>query len=117
MLQNDFGKQFSPPEPFGPDGWVVRTPDNSVVVIVSCSPERGNESVEWVHASLRVEDRLPTYSELTWLHRAVFGDKWAYQVFAPSASHINIHETVLHLWGRLDGLPQLPDFGAEFNSI
>jgi hypothetical protein len=47
----------------------------------------------------------------------VFGDRWAYQVFAPPADHINLHNFALHLWGRLDGKPVLPDFTFGTGSI
>ncbi|TQK29408.1 hypothetical protein [Arthrobacter sp. SLBN-53] len=54
---------------------------------------------------------MPTYDELGRLHRAAFGDGYAYQVFAPAAQHVNIHQNALHLWGRADGPPCLPEFG------
>ena len=44
------------------------------------------------------------------MHRAVFPG-YAYQVFAPPESHVNIHGNALHLWGRADGKPILPEFG------
>lgn len=62
---------------YGPDGW-------------------------WQHASMSLRDRVPTYEELKVLHKATFGSAWAYQVFAPPDSHVNIHEHVLHLWGRVE---------------
>jgi hypothetical protein len=55
-------------------------------------------------------DLMPDYGDLELMHRAVFGDGWAYQVFTSPADHINIHEYCLHLLGRLDGAPALPDF-------
>jgi hypothetical protein len=38
-------------------------------------------------------------------------------VFAPPTDHVNIHEYALHLFGRLDGTPALPDFTAGSGSI
>jgi hypothetical protein len=84
--------------------------------MVSVSDLPGDPT-EWVHASMRWRDRVPTYEQLTWLHEAVFGDGWAYQLFTPRADHINIHEAVCHLWGRLDGKPVMPNFGGIFGSI
>lgn len=66
--------------------------------------------VPWIHASISRTDTMPTYADLTLLHRVVFGSNaWAYQVFAPAAAHVNLHDFALHLWGRWDGLPVLPD--------
>jgi hypothetical protein len=60
---------------------------------------------------------VPDYADLKLLHTAVFADGWAYQVFAPPVKHVNIHEHVLHLFGRLDGSPVLPDFTCGTGSI
>lgn len=72
---------------------------------------------EWVHASFAHSCSMPTYDDLKFLHRVVFGDGWAYQVFAAPTDHVNIHEHALHLWGRLDGKPVLPDFTHGMGSV
>ena len=105
---------WAPPEPFGPDGWRWVRRDGSGSVIVTCSDATGDD---WIHASIAWADHMPEYADLTLLHRAVFGDGWAYQVFAPPADHINIHQYALHLWGRLDGQAALPDFTNGSRSI
>lgn len=76
-------------------------------VIVTCAAADGHD---WVHASIAHPAQTPDYHDLKLLHRAVFGTGWAYQVFAPPAQHVNIAEHALHLFGRLDGRPVLPDF-------
>jgi hypothetical protein len=98
------------PTPFGPDGWAMlhRSQDHTIVTSVS----DWDDGVEYVHASFATTHRVPTYHELAQLHRAVF-DGYAYQVFAPPSQHVNIHEFALHLWGRLDGKPCMPEFGME----
>jgi hypothetical protein len=112
------------PRPFGPDGWKMdaavmcddlRTPFASV--IASCSDFPGYDC-DIVHASIAYADgvTMPTYGELVLLHRAVFDDGYAYQCFLPAYKHINIHPTALHLWGRVDGKPMMPEFGM-FGSI
>ena len=106
---------WSTPERFGPDGWRFIALDGSGSVIVTCAPQ--NDGHEWVHASVAWADHMPTYEDLKWLHAAVFGDGWAYQVFAPPRDHVNIHEYALHLWGRLDGTPALPDFTHGSGSV
>ena len=113
-LRKVFGrKDWEPPIVYGPDGWAMRTFDHSRHVIVSVSDWDG---VEWVHASIATTDKVttPTYEDLKMLHPAVFTGP-AYQVFVREG-HINIHETALHLFGRLDGKHALPDFG-QFGTI
>jgi hypothetical protein len=103
-----------PPRPMGPDGWsyLHRRSDSSV--IVTCALFDG---VEWLHASISHPDVMPSYDDLKLLHAAVFGAGWAYQVFAPPADHVNIHQRALHLFGRLDGAAALPDFTMGTGSI
>lgn len=105
---------WSTPTPFGPDGWKLVQLDGAASVIVTCA-EQGND--EWVHASIAKRDEMPTYADLKLLHAAVFGEGWAYQIFAPPSEHVNIHEHALHLFGRLDGAPALPDFTHGSGSI
>jgi hypothetical protein len=105
---------WGPPAPFGPDGWRLDRAERSGRVIVTCAPHDGHD---WVHASISYPTRMPEYDDLKLLHRAVFGDGWAYQVFAPPSEHVNIHNFALHLFGRLDGRPALPDFTSGTGSI
>lgn len=98
------------PDEFGPDGWRIDRWDGSARVIVSTADHDG---AEWTHASISHPDVMPSYDELVLLHRAVFGGRWAYQVFAPPSEHVNIHPFALHLWGRSDGAAVLPNFGAR----
>jgi hypothetical protein len=112
------------PRPFGEDGWtfdnITFTPTKMHGrIIVTCSEftSIGEPAGEWwVHASISWRERMPTYYELTDLHKAVWPNGYAYQVFAPPSDHVNIHPNALHLWGRLDGKPLLPEFG-KFGTI
>lgn len=113
-------KTWGVPTPFGPDGWRMdnlRTDDLAprARIIITAGPSFDPDfdtDVDWLHASMSKSDGVPTYQELVDLHRAVWGDGWAYHVFAPSADHVNIHATALHLWGRPDGRKLLPNFGV-----
>lgn len=105
---------WSTPSPFGPDGWAFVELNGDASVIVSCAP---HGDADWIHASIARPDRMPDYADLKTLHAAVFGDRWAYQVFAPPSDHVNIHEHALHIFGRLDGKPALPDFTDGTGSI
>jgi len=99
-------------------GWLYVRRDRLVAIIVSAGEsaeamlgESSDHSL-WLHASIARRDRMPDYDDLVLLHHAAFGDAWAYQCFAPPAAHINIHPRALHLWGRVDGEPAMPNFGA-----
>lgn len=91
------------------EGWISNA--RKLRMIWSVALE--DDSHPWIHASVSRRDRLPTYDEMMTIRRWVFGpDRWAYQVHPPdSGPHVNLRE-VLHLWGRLDGTPQLPEFSA-----
>ena len=100
---------WMPPTEFGPDGWRMVTRHGYESCIVTAA---NHDGVEYVHASIANAHQMPLYEDLVELHYAVWGDNgYAYQVFAPRAAHVNIHEHALHLWGRLDGAPVLPEFG------
>lgn len=105
---------WSTPAPFGPDGWTFKRLDGTGSVIVTVADHDGEE---WIHASIARPREMPTYADLKVLHAAVFGSGWAYQVFAPPSDHVNIHQFALHLFGRLDGRPVLPDFTEGTGSI
>lgn len=116
MIRKKLGRKFwSIPEPFGPAGWRFdHLGDEPSSIIVSVC--EWDDGIEWIHASISMRTRMPQYSDLQHLHHAVFGDGYAYQVFAPARDHVNIHQHALHLWGRADGQPALPDFG-RFGTI
>lgn len=97
-------------EEFGDDGWRFTGPGRSILVSFDPDSEPG---VDWVHASIAYHDRhrMPSYSDLKQMHAAVFEQGHAYQCFVPPGDHVNITSNVLHLWGRLDGQPALPNFG------
>lgn len=115
-IRHRLGKTtWKPPKPHGPDGWSFVNRNEVTSIIVSCAPQ--DDGGEWVHASIAHKFTMPTYDDLKMLHRVVFAEAWAYQVFAPPSDHVNIHEHALHLWGRLDGKPVLPDFTHGWGSV
>lgn len=105
--------------PFG-EAWMFDARDGRRVVASWWPADLdldGDFGCDWIHASISgAMGTMPTYADLKLLHRAVFEEGHAYQVFVPTAEHINLRENVLHLWGRADGKPVLPDFG-RFGSI
>lgn len=104
-------KTWGAPTPFGPDGWMLPCLTENGAVIVTTSPLPMDDGNEYTHASMSFADRKPTYDELDLLHKAAFGEGYAYQVFVGGPAHVNIHENALHLWGRADGKPMLVNFG------
>lgn len=101
-------KEWGAPFEFGPDGWLFDHRDEVARIIVSAADWRDGRV--WIHASIS-RPVMPTYEDLCLMHRAVWPDGWAYQVFAPPSDHVNIHDRALHLWGRPDGSAVLPNFG------
>ena len=103
------------PSAHGPCGVGIRLYASSAVcngsVIVS---QAEHDGAEWIHASIARETFMPTYADLVILKQGAFGPgRYAYQVFPPASHHVNIHERALHLWGRADGKPALPEFGKD----
>ena len=83
--------------------WIFRSSLNSETVIVVVTEL---DDVSWIHASISNWHYMPAWGDLKLLHAAVFGDGWAYQVF-PAVPDLTKY--TLHLFGRLDGKPALPD--------
>ena len=109
-------EKWKAPMVWGPDGWMFQAKNGDGIVIVTVSPppdgpDDGSEEEAWIHASIS-RQTMPTYGDLVRLHQAVWPTGWAYQMFAPPESHVNIHPRALLLWGKLDGAPQLPNFGV-----
>ena len=104
---------WKPPEPFGPDGWYMQRFNREQTLIVTAADHEDGK--EWWHASIAsAVGRMPTYDDLALVHRAVWGGTgYAFQVFAPGAEHISIHDFALHLWGHADGSNPFPAFGAS----
>lgn len=114
-------KTWAPPEPFGPCGFRMYAfrhdrvePIGTIIVTTSelADAQASGDFTDWTHASFSWVHRVPTYDELVLLKSAVWGDDGeAYQVHPRAERHVNLHEHALHLWGRADGAPVLPDFG------
>lgn len=107
------------PQSFGPEGAMFfrKNGDGQAIVTLSPAPDGPEDGpADWLHASISRKSGMPTYGDLVELHKAVWPDGYAYQVFAPPEAHINIHPRALHLWGKADGQIILPDFG-KYGSI
>jgi hypothetical protein len=116
----DAGWHISNVATYGPAGLsmklVAAERTGSIILTEADYPDHNIGAV--LHASIAFHDSDPTYADLAILHRAVFGRRrYAYQLFVPQNSHVNIHEHALHLWGRVDGKPMMPDFGAILGTI
>lgn len=103
-------RTWDKPQEMGEDAWFILGNGKGIIISLDTDSEPG---VDWIHASFsyQVNQRYPSYFDLKLMHAAVFGDGHAYQCFVPPDQHISITANVLHLWGRADGKPVLPDFG------
>lgn len=52
----------------------------------------------WDHVSVSLENRCPSWEEMSWIARKFFGDQPAMQLHVSSADHINYHPYCLHWW-------------------
>lgn len=105
---------------FGPAGMtlVLLDPASGAAIGSAIVTQADFDGVDWIHASIAFEHEDPAYADMTALKAAAFGpDRPAYMVFAPAAEHVNIHQHALHLYGRADGVRQLPDFTDGMRSI
>lgn len=99
------------------DAWCIENKHEKGRIIVSYWWEGEIPNEDWIHASISWRDRLPTYEEIKLVHYAVFGDSYAYQVFVPSTNHVTYHDNALHLWGRTDEEPVLPEFSQIIEGL
>jgi hypothetical protein len=131
QIRKRLGKDYwEVPKSFGPDGWSLdatpwepgrfgRGPLEGARIIVTASDFTSigaPAGEQWIHASISRNGFMPTYDDLVNLHKAVWPDGYAYQVFAPPSQHVNLHTHALHLWGKFDGSAVLPEFG-KFGTI
>jgi hypothetical protein len=111
----ELDRTWDKPQEWGEDAWMILGNGKAIIVSLDFESEPGTD---WIHASIsyKMPSRYPSYADLKTLHRAVFGEGHAYQCFVPATEHINLTGNVLHLWGKLDGTPALPNFG-RFGTI
>ena len=80
----------------------------------AASTVREIDGVWWRHTSVtRYDGRMPRHLDVAFIKREFHGDGYAYGVHPPKAKYVDIHSRCLHVWGRLDGAPVLPEFSAE----
>jgi hypothetical protein len=109
-------KDWNIPEEWA-EGWRFENKHEVGRVLVTYWWEGDHYSEEWIHASIAFKERMPTYEEMKLMHEAVFPKGYAYQVFVPSDKHVTFHEYALHLWGRTDGVPVLPEFSQPLKGL
>lgn len=82
---------------------------------VIASVAREQDGRLWIHVSVSLRHRLPTYGDLCRVKDLFIGDRRTLHVFPKAAEHVNLAE-VLHLWAcwEEDGLP---DFSRGVGAI
>lgn len=103
-------KEWTAPREFLTDsgdraGWWLDRIDGSASVIVGATVIDG---VDYFTAAIGCAGRTPDCADLELLHRAVFGDGYAYQVFPPPPRFPGPPSRTARLRGRVDGKPALP---------
>lgn len=109
-------KDWDVPESWS-DGWNFENKHEIGRILVTHWWDGDKFSEEWIHASIAFKSRMPTYDELKKMYESVFPEGYAYQVFVPSDRHVTFHDYALHLWGRTDGKPVLPEFSQALPGV
>lgn len=87
------------PGPFGLNGFEFEI--SGLQVLAS---EDHIDGKRYVHLSLSLPDRLPSWYDVRLVKRDFIGpDKEAVQVLPPEEEYVNCHPYCLHLWHCLDG--------------
>ena len=73
----------------------------------------------WLHVSVSRSDRIPGHRDMAEVKRAFIGDRYAYSVWPPTGSYVNIHPNWLHLWSLWDAGDGrvLPEFSEVLPGI
>jgi hypothetical protein len=112
--------------PFPPAGWRVTQPwgfgyvlahTNGLRAIIDCSQKMDDRW--WVHVSVSRASRTPSYEDMAHAKADFLGSRYAYSVWAPEDTHVNIHAHCLHLWALVDKDrgQALPEFSAVLPGI
>ncbi len=76
-----------------------------------------NDGSEWVHVSVSLPDRLPTWAEIAKVKlEFIGGPQYAYHIVPAELDHVNVHNYCMHIWSPLDEkhvLPKLTDLKWE----
>lgn len=88
---------------FGGESFAVFTNINGLRVIMTL------EQGVWLHISVSLRDREPTWHELASVKKIFMGNRFAVQFLPPEEHYINLHHNCLHLWCRVDDEPIVPD--------
>ena len=79
-----------------------------MTVLRSLSTMKNGE--RWIHVSVALPRRLPSWEELTKIKNEFLGrDANAIQVLASDDTHVNIHYFCLHIWHPLQESSRLPN--------
>ena len=93
-----YWKEYQAPIPF------MRCFEHKVDgLTVMRSKSQTKDGRDWIHISMSRRSRMPSYEDMAKVKRDFLGeDVEAYQVFAKTEDHVNIHSFCLHLWAPMD---------------
>lgn len=92
-------------DPFG--AFLVKKPTGLLRIIASA----GDETMPWEHVSVSLEDRCPTWAEMSFVKSLFWGPgETVMQLHVPDVDHKNHHPFTLHLWRPLNAdIPRPPN--------
>ena len=71
-----------------------------------------SEGEGWQHASVSRRSKCPSYDDMEFIKRTLWGDDaTVMQLHVPASDHVNNHEFCLHLWRPMDvPIPRPPAY-------
>ena len=89
---------------------------NGLMVILSGNRE--SDGRRWLHVSCSHRRHLPSWEEMRMAKDLFIGpDRYAAQIFPPSARHVNLHPYCLHLFACVDGDWPLPEMSTVIAGV
>jgi hypothetical protein len=88
--------------------FVIKKPTGVLRLIAS----GGDETIRWEHVSVSLEDRCPTWAEMSYAKSLFWGpEETVMQLHVPEAEHKNVHPFCLHLFRPINvEIPRPPNF-------
>ena len=107
-IGEDVGDDFVSPPGKNYGLFQIRTKSGTLRILSSGS-ERHEAAEGWEHVSVSLQNRCPTWEEMSRVKELFWADDETVIQFHPAKkAHINFHPFCLHLWKRIDRAYVLP---------